>query len=502
MFVDILQVILYPFSAVDVQQTQYYETFNCFFAVTSIDRFIQERKMPTILVVDDELSMREFLKILLEKEGYKVSTAPEASSAIDLIRGQKFDLVLSDIKMPGMGGLSLLEKIKEMDSSLPVIMITAFASPENAVIAMKSGAFDYITKPFKVEEIIKIIKSAISASSPTSTDDVSSKTESFEGIIGNSQEMLKIFNLISRIAPTPASILIYGDSGTGKELVAQAIHNLSKVKHKPFVPITCSAIPESLLESELFGHVKGAFTGAITNKIGLFELADGGSIFLDEIGELTPLIQTKLLRVLQERELKRVGGTDTIKVNVRIIAATNKDLEEEIIEGRFREDLFYRLAVVPLRVPALRERKGDVPLLVKHFLKKYSEKMEKDVQEISSYSMKVLMEYDYPGNVRELENIIERGVALESSNIILPESLTLSTYKKEGKPVAKSEAFISVESEDDLYDQGLDEVMAKLEKQMIEHALVKTDNSKIRAAELLRISFRSLRYKVQKYEIK
>jgi two-component system response regulator PilR (NtrC family) len=459
--------------------------------------------MPTILVVDDELSMREFLKILLEKEGYQVSTASEASSAIDLIKSQNFDLVLSDIKMPGMGGLSLLEKIKEINSLLPVIMITAFASPENAVIAMKSGAFDYITKPFKVDEIIKIIKSAISSSSPNvAKDEISSETDSFEGIIGNSQEMLKIFNLISRIAPTPASILIYGDSGTGKELVAQAIHNLSKVNHKPFVPITCSAIPESLLESELFGHVKGAFTGAISNKIGLFELADGGSVFLDEIGELTPLIQTKLLRVLQERELKRVGGTDTVKVNVRIIAATNKDLEEEIIEGRFREDLFYRLAVVPLRVPALRERKGDVPLLVKHFLKKYSERMEKDVQEISSYSMKVLMEYDYPGNVRELENIVERGVALESSNIILPESLTLSTYKKEGKPVVKSEAFIAVESEDDLYNQGLDEVMAKLEKEMIEHALIKTDNSKIRAAELLKISFRSLRYKVQKYNIK
>jgi len=384
-------------------------------------------------VVDDELSMREFLKILLEKEGYKVSTASEASSALDLIRGQKFDLVLSDIKMPGMGGLSLLEKIKEIDSSLPVIMITAFASPENAVIAMKSGAFDYITKPFKVEEIIKIIKSAISASSPTSTDDVSSKTESFEGIIGNSQEMLKIFNLISRIAPTPASILIYGDSGTGKELVAQAIHNLSKVKHKPFVPITCSAIPESLLESELFGHVKGAFTGAIANKIGLFELADGGSIFLDEIGELTPLIQTKLLRVLQERELKRVGGTDIIKVDVRIIAATNKDLEEEIIEGRFREDLFYRLAVVPLRVPALRERKGDVPLLVKHFLKKYSKKMEKDVQEISSYSMKVLMEYDYPGNVRELfflkaspfPPIKKRASLLRNQRLLFPLNLKM-----------------------------------------------------------------------------
>jgi len=459
--------------------------------------------MPAILVVDDELSMREFLKILLDKEGYTVSTAPDASAAIELIKNRSFDLVISDIKMPGMGGLSLLEKIKEINSALPVIMITAFASPDNAVTAMRSGAFDYITKPFKVDEIIKIIKSAISSTVPSATDEIiTSDTEAFEGIIGNSQEMLKIFNLISRIAPTPASILIYGDSGTGKELVAQAIHNLSKAKDKPFVPITCSAIPESLLESELFGHVKGSFTGAISNKIGLFELADGGSVFLDEIGELTPLIQTKLLRVLQERELKRVGGTDTIKVNVRIIAATNKNLEEEIIAGRFREDLFYRLAVVPLRVPPLKERKGDVPLLVKHFLKKYSEKMGKHVQEISTYAMKVLMEYDYPGNVRELENIIERGVALESSNIILPESLTLSTYKKEGKPLERSEAFIAVESEDELYNQGLDKVMATLEKEMIEHALAKTDNSKIRAAELLKISFRSLRYKVQKYDIK
>ncbi len=458
--------------------------------------------MPAILVVDDELSMREFLKILLEKEGYEVTTASEASSAIDLIQNKAFDLVLSVIKMPGISGLSLLEKIKEIDDSIAVIMITAFASPENAVIAMKSGAFDYITKPFKVDEIIKIIKSAISATVPANKEEITDDTDSFEGIIGKSTEMLKIFNLIYRIAPTPASILIYGESGTGKELVAQAIHNLSKVRHKPFVPITCSAIPESLLESELFGHVKGAFTGAIANKIGLFELADGGSIFLDEIGELTPLIQTKLLRVLQEREIKRVGGTDIIKVNVRIIAATNKNLEEEIIAGRFREDLFYRLAVVPLRVPHLRERKSDVPLLVNYFLKKYSEKMDKDVQEISSYAMKVLIDYDYPGNVRELENIIERGVALESSNIILPESLTLSTFKKEGAPVEKSDAFIAVQSEEELYNLGLDEIMATLEKEMIEHALTKTDNSKIRAAELLKISFRSLRYKVQKYDIK
>jgi two-component system, NtrC family, response regulator PilR len=460
--------------------------------------------MPVILVVDDELSMREFLKILLEKEGYEVITASDAASALEYIRIEDFDLVLSDIKMPGMGGLTLLEKIKEINNSLPVIMITAYASPENAVVAMRSGAFDYITKPFKVDEILKIIKSAISVAVPGKKDEITSSTDAFENIIGNSPEMLKIYNLITRIAPTPASILIYGESGTGKELVAQAIHNLSKVKNQPFIPITCSAIPESLLESELFGHVKGAFTGAISNKVGLFELADGGSIFLDEIGELTPLIQTKLLRVLQERELKRVGGTEIIKVNVRIIAATNRNLEEEIIQGRFREDLFYRLAVVPIRVPPLRERKGDVPLLVNHFLKKYSEKMEKSVQEISSYAMKVLMEYEYPGNVRELENIIERGVALESSNIILPESLTLSTYKKDGKPLEHkiSDAFISVESEEELYRQGLDEIMASLEKKMIEHALVKTDNSKIQAAELLKISFRSLRYKVQKYDIK
>ena len=240
--------------------------------------------MPAILVVDDELSMREFLNILLEKEGYAVTTASDATSALDQLKDQDFDLVISDIKMPGLGGLSLLERIKEMNSSTPVIMITAYASPENAVIAMKNGAFDYITKPFKVDEIIKIVKSAVSATHIPKSDTIPATTDSFEGIIGNSQEMLKIYNLISRIAPTPASILIYGESGTGKELVAQAIHNLSKVHDKPFVPITCSAIPESLLESELFGHVKGAFTGAISHKIGLFELADGGSVFLDEIG--------------------------------------------------------------------------------------------------------------------------------------------------------------------------------------------------------------------------
>jgi two-component system response regulator PilR (NtrC family) len=403
--------------------------------------------------------------------------------------------------MPGIGGLTLLERIKEINTNIPVIMITAYASPENAVRAMKDGAFDYITKPFKVEEIIDNVRKAISTSPPVGVGPIPAETGSFADIIGKSPEMQKIYDLIAKIAPTPANVMIYGESGTGKELVAKAIHRHSKVADQPFVPITCSAIPESLLESELFGHVKGAFTGAIANKKGLFESANNGSVFLDEIGELTPLIQTKLLRVLQERELKRVGGTETIKVNVRIIAATNKNLEEEVMAGRFREDLFYRLAVVPIRVPPLRERKGDVPLLVDHFLKKFSKSLGKEIHEISSYALKVLMEYDFPGNVRELENIIERGVALEISNIILPESLTLSMHQKRQQEENVAPLFQAVADEEELLELGLEKIITRLEKKLIEYCLEKTDHSKMRAAELLKVSFRSLRYKIQKYGI-
>ncbi len=280
----------------------------------------------------------------------------------------------------------------------------------------------------------------------------------FSGIIGGSREMLKIFDLVRRIAPTHANVMIYGESGTGKELVARAIHQHSQVGANAFVPITCSAIPESLIESELFGHVKGAFTGAIANKAGLFEQANNGSVFLDEIGELSPLIQTKLLRVLQEREFKRVGGSDTVKVNVRIICATNRNLEDEVIAGRFREDLFYRLAVVPLRLPPLRERKDDIPLLVEHFLDKYSLIFQKEVRELSSYAMQVLMDYDYPGNVRELENIVERGVALENSNIILPESLVLATHRRrqQEQPLPQSE-HSSKTLADEAFERGFGE---------------------------------------------
>ncbi|PHR30676.1 MAG: Fis family transcriptional regulator [Desulfotalea sp.] len=457
--------------------------------------------MALVLIVDDERGMRDFLKILLQKEGHKVVTANRGKKALEILESRTVDLVVSDIRMPELSGIELLEIIKENNPELPVIMITAFASPEDAVLAMQNGAFDYISKPFNVDEILSVIRSATTKSN--TKPQAPQLSESFPEIIGQSREMLKIFDMIRRVAPTPANVLIYGESGTGKELVAQAIHNHSKVASKNFTPITCSAIPADLMESELFGHVKGAFTGAISDKSGLFNEADKGTAFLDEIGELTPIIQTKLLRVLQEREIKAVGSTKVQLINVRIIAATNKILEEEILAGRFREDLFYRLAVVPIRVPPLRERKGDVPLLVDFFLKKYSKLLEKEIQEISSYAMQVLMNYNFPGNVRELENIIERGVALESSNIILPESLTLggtmATGDSELDLQGHNPLLLAASSEEELYDIGIEKVMENLEKRLISHALEKTNNSKMKAADLLQISFRSLRYKVKKY---
>ena len=451
--------------------------------------------VPSILVVDDELSMREFLKILLEKEGYAAQTAANPAEALALVRQGAIDLLISDIKMPGGSGLGLLEELRAGGLSVPVILITAYASPEDAVRAMKGGAYDYITKPFNVPEIKEIIKNALASGGPIKESE-EPEGASFQGIIGQSQEMRRIFDLIRRIAPTHANVLIQGESGTGKELVAQAIHELSKAAGHKFVPIVCNAIPESLFESEVFGHVKGAFTGALANKPGLFTEANHGSVFLDEVGELTPLIQTKLLRVLQEREFKPVGSSETIKADVRIISATNRDLEAEVVDKRFREDLFYRLAVVPIRVPPLRERKADVPLLVNHFLAKYSALFGKEITALSSYALEVLMDYDFPGNVRELENIIERGVALENSNLILPESLTLSAHRRRAVQSREGEM-----SGDDYFELGLDEAVASLEKTLIAQALERAGGSKMRAAELLKVSFRSLRYKTKKYGI-
>ncbi len=466
--------------------------------------------MTSVLVVDDERSMRDFLNILLLKEGYQVTTVDSGNAALDHLSGNSCDVMITDYRMPGMNGLDLLARVKADQPNLPVIMITAFASPNDAVQAMKFGAFDYISKPFNVDEIRSVIESA--TKSDNNRDEEQTLTETFPEIVGESREMKKIFNMMFRVAPTPANVLIYGESGTGKELVAKAIHSRSHVAGKPFIPITCSAIPDELMESELFGHVKGSFTGAMSDKKGLFKEADNGTAFLDEIGELTPSIQTKLLRVLQEREIKPVGGTRIESINVRIIAATNRILEEEMSAGRFREDLFYRLAVVPIRVPPLRERKSDIPLLVNHFLKKYSDLLGKEVREISSYGMQVLMDYDFPGNVRELENIIERGVALETSNIILPENLTLQkTSMRESSTTVDDDSdtfngepdtvFQAVASEEELLDLGLEKIMINMEKRLIKHALKKTNNSKMQAADLLKISFRSFRYKVKKYDI-
>jgi two-component system response regulator PilR (NtrC family) len=457
--------------------------------------------MATVLVVDDELSMREFLSILLEKKGYRVFTASDPERGLEIVENQDIDLVITDIRMGARSGLDLLKQLKDSCPDLPVLIITAFASPEDAVTAMKNGAFDYITKPFKVEEITTIVAAALNSAGSVHAQPKQQSPS--HDIIGQSPEMLKIFDLINRIAPTHANVLIYGESGTGKELVAKAIHNNSKASANAFVPITCNAIPETLFESELFGHVKGSFTGATTNTIGLFGQANNGTAFLDEVGELSPLTQTKLLRVLQEREFKRVGDSQITKINVRIISATNRNLEDEVVHGRFREDLFYRLAVVPIRMPPLRERKGDVPLLVDFFLNKYAKIFDKEVMGLSSYAMEVLMSYDYPGNIRELENIIERGVALSTSNIILPESLTLSSHRKRSATPHDDipEHLVGVHSQEELFAEGLEKVMGDFEKKLLLCALEKSNYSKMRAAELLQISFRSFRYKLQKYNL-
>jgi two-component system response regulator PilR (NtrC family) len=450
--------------------------------------------MAKILVADDELSMRQFLEILLKKEGHTVVSVADGQEGLSHFQAEKFDLLISDIKMPKMDGLELLRRVKEQQPNLAVIMVTAYASPEDAIAAMKAGAYDYLTKPFKVEEIKSVIHHALGQKSMK--DQVEAPVGIFNNIVGHSPRMVQIYNLIRQVGRTKTNVLISGESGTGKELVARAIHLQSSRTTKPFVTINCSAIPENLMESELFGHVKGAFTGAVASKKGLFEIAHEGTVFLDEIGDLSPFIQVKLLRVIQEREFMRVGDTQTISVDVRIISATNKNLEQEVIQGKFREDLFYRLNVVHLNLPPLRERREDIPLLAQYFLEKYSKELGKNVRSISSYALDTLMKYNFPGNVRELENIIERSVALESSNIILPESLVLSEYKKEGP----SKGFLPIA----ITPSGLDleKEMDEVEKEMIRQALQMSNGVIKKAAELLHLSFRSMRWKIQKHGLR
>jgi two-component system response regulator PilR (NtrC family) len=453
-----------------------------------------------ILVVDDERSMREFLGIMLAKEGYSVTQCPDGETALKQMEEDIFDLAIMDIRMPKMDGIAVLERIKESAPETVVIMITAFASTDTAVQAMKKGAYDYITKPFKIDEIKLIIRNALEKKALENENVllkrlVESKF-SFDNIIGQSPKMVAMYELMEKVTPTKTNILITGESGTGKELVARAIHFNSPRKEKGFVTLNCGAIPENLLESELFGHMKGAFTGAMYNKRGLFEVADGGSIFLDEIGELPLSMQVKLLRVIQDKEFTRVGGTEQIKVDVRIISASNKDLEEAVREKKFREDLYYRLNVIQIKLPLLRERKEDIPLLAEHFIRKYTQELGKDVREISADAMKLLVNYDYPGNVRELQNIIERGIALEASNALTIENL--NSYMDEQRGVKRiDDALFEIPTE----GIDLETVVGNVEKDLLLKALQRAKGVKKKAAELLNINFRSMRYRLEKYGI-
>jgi two-component system response regulator PilR (NtrC family) len=450
-----------------------------------------------ILAVDDEQSMREFLDIMLKREGYHVSLASNGEEVSKLIEKDIFDLILLDIRMPKMDGIAVLKKIKALSPETIVIMITAYASTDTAIQAMKEGAYDYVTKPFKVEEIKFIIKNALEKKNLQKENillkQVVRDRYHFENIVGQSPKMLALYDFLEKVAPTKTNILITGESGTGKELVAKSIHYNSPRKEKPFVTLNCGAIPEPLIESELFGHMKGAFTDAIATKKGLFEMADEGTILLDEISELPLLMQVKLLRVLQDKEFKRVGGTEDIRVDIRIIAATNKDLEEAMREKRFREDLYYRLNVIQIKLPALRERKEDIPPLTTHFLKKYSEELHKDISRISPEALRLLLHYDYPGNVRELQNIIERAVALENGPELTAQNL--NSYLGEQLYLKKGPIDLDIPNE----GIDLEKVMEDLERSLLMKALERTNGIKKKAAELLNINFRSMRYRLEKY---
>jgi two-component system response regulator PilR (NtrC family) len=451
-----------------------------------------------ILVVDDEESIREFLDIMLRKEGYEITCAEDGAQAIELLKKKTFDMIISDLQMPNVTGIELLKYVNDNYPGLLFLMITAFGTTETAVEAMKMGAYDYITKPFKIDEVRINIQNALRSQNLEFENRTLrrelSKEFSFQNLVGDSSNMHQIYDLIQRVSKTPTNVLITGESGTGKEMVAKAIHFSGPLKDRPFVTVNCGAIPESLMESEMFGHRKGSFTGAVVDKAGLFEAADTGTLFLDEVGELPLSIQVKLLRAIQERVIRRVGSTDDTKIEVRIIAATNRDLEAMVHEGSFRQDLFYRLNVINIRTPSLRERKDDIVILAKHFLNKYNERLAKNVTGISAESMEILRKYDYPGNVRELENIIERTVALESGSTILPESLPPFVNTPSGRRLASSHDI-------EVTEEGLDleKILGQIEKELLIKAIHTAGGVKKRAAKLLGVTFRSMRYRVEKY---
>jgi two-component system response regulator PilR (NtrC family) len=457
---------------------------------------------PHILVVDDDLSMREVLEYMLIKEGYRASCAKNGRNALELLEKQQFDLLLCDIKLGDISGLDVLRASKKSNEDTVVILISAYATTETAVEAMNEGAYDYVPKPFDKDELLQTIVKALNLRTieheKELLDDQLKQNLHFNLLVGNSPAMRHIYKLIQQVARTKTNVLITGESGTGKELIAQAIHQESDRSEQPFVVINCGGIPETLMESELFGHKKGSFTGATQDKKGLFEIAHRGTIFLDEIGELSLPIQVKLLRAVQEKVFKPVGGNEDITVDIRIISATNKNLEKEVIDGNFREDLFYRLNVIEIKVPPLRERKADLRALAQHFLEKYSKEMGKEITKFSSYALDLLTKYDFPGNIRELENLLERSVALSTTNIILPDSLALSLHKRRWIEGFKDRRF---DLDEVSRGVSLDGILEEIERAYLQKALDCSNGSKNKAAELLDISFRSLRYRLDKLRI-
>ncbi len=453
-----------------------------------------------ILVVDDEPSMRELLDIVLRREGHEVFKASNGRQAVEILEREPIDLLISDIRMPDMSGVEVLKVAKTLDADIVGIMITAHASVENAVEAMHLGAYDYVSKPFNVDELKLRIRKALERKQLAQENDLLRRalqtTHRFANIIGQSGAMQQVFQLIETIAPTTSTVLVTGESGTGKELVARAIHFNSPRRDRPFVALNCGALPETLLESELFGHMKGAFTGADSTRKGLVETAEKGTIFLDEIGEMSAMMQVKLLRVLQERTFRRVGGGEEISADIRVITATNRDLGQMVDEGAFREDLYYRINVIPVHLPALRERQEDIALLAEHFVARFSQAMGKRVTAIADEARERLEAYPWPGNIRELENAMERAVALERSDVITVASLPGAVQRGEARRPGGGGAMPQLP-----HGFDLEQHVQEIEREYIAEALRRAGGVKMKAAELLGMSFRSFRYYMKKYNL-